>query len=202
VTLLVRRQGLRDAVWSADGTRIFVATTDYSREALSGTGQIGWITALDPATGEERELYRETTPTPAGDAFLTNLAISPDGERLAFTVHRGRTKVVMALSTTTTGQAKEIFRSTAEFEPTNFGGLAWTPDGKEILLVKASSPTIEDGELWALPAGGGTPRPLGLRMDRLRKAAIRPAHGDRIVFQAGRQRWEVWALENLRAGRR
>jgi Tol biopolymer transport system component len=201
VTLLVRRQGLRDAVWSADGTRIFVATTDYSREALSGTGQIGWITALDPATREEKELYRETTPTPAGDAFLTNLAASPDGARIAFTVHRGRTNVVMAL-TTTTGQAKEIFRSTGEFEPTNFGGLTWAPDGTEILLVKASSATSEVGELWALPANGGTLRPLGLRMDRLRKAAIRPAHGDQVVFQAGRQTWEVWALENLQPARR
>jgi Tol biopolymer transport system component len=191
-TVLVRRDGLQMARWSRDGQAVFVLTTDYS-DVFNKTGQASWIVARNVETGQEQEIFRETSAMPVGDAFVNNLTVSPDGRLLAFTVRRNNVNVVVVVESAG-GIAREIFRSSSEFQIPNFGGLAWTPNGREILLVKASGPP--QGELWALPAEGGTPRPLGLRMEGFGRVAPHP-NGRQIAFQAGARRWEVWALENL-----
>lgn len=142
---------------------------------------------------DQADSFREVAATPAGDAHVNNLAVSPDGRVLAFTVVRGKVKAVLVLPTQG-GEAREIFRSTGDFQIPNLAGLAWTPDGREILVVKAGAGT--DDELWSLSADGGTPRPVGLRATRLMKPTLHP-DGRQVAFQAGQRTWEIWALENL-----
>ena len=55
---------------------------------------------------------------------------------------------------------------------------------------------LGQGELWALPAEGDEPRPLGLSMKGLARPALHP-DGRQIAFQGGVGASEVWALENL-----
>ncbi len=193
-TLLVRRQGLQEARWSRDGKTVFVVTTD---DPTNKTGQASWIVARDVETGEERELFRETVSADgAGDAMVDNLTVSPDGRLLAFMVSRiSRSSVVMVVSSEG-GDPHEIFRSSSDFQIRQ-SGFAWTPNGKEILLVKASG---MGAELWALPAEGGKPRPLGLSMKGLGWPAIHP-DGRQIAFPSGVAASEVWALENLQRQR-
>jgi len=191
-TLLVRRQGLSRGQWSRDGKTVFVLTTDF-QDAVNKTGQASWIVARDVTTGEEKELFRETAPAPMGDVQVNDLAVSPDGRLLAFTVVRNKSKAVMILPSEG-GEPREIFRAGSDFQIPNFAGLAWTPDGSAILLLKTGG----DGqqELWALPARGGEPRPLGLGMRGLRMPAVHPS-GRQIAFQAGVGALDMWALENL-----
>ena len=191
-TVLVSRQGLQLARWSPDGKTVFVLTTGY-RDTVNKTGQASWIAARDVKTGDEKELFRETAADMVGDGLVNDLAVSLDGRRLAFTVLRNKVKVVMTVSSEG-GEAREIFRAGSDFQIANFAGLAWAPNGNEILLVKAGG--MGQQELWALPAQGGQPRPVGLSLKGLKAAALRP-DGRQIAFQAGVQALEVWVLENL-----
>ena len=179
--------------WSPDGKTIFVLTTGYG-DTVNKTGQASWIAARDVKTGDEQELFRETTAAPVGDGLVNDLAVSPDGRLLAFTALRNKVKVVMTVSSEG-GESHEIFRSGSDFQIANFAGLAWAPNGSEILLVKAAG--MGQQELWALPAQGGKPRPLGLSLKGLKAASLHP-DGRQVAFQAGVQALEVWALENLR----
>lgn len=154
---------------------------------------MSWIVARDVETGTEKELFRETATMPAGDALVNDLTVSPDGQLLAFTLARNRSKLVMVVSSNG-GDPHEIFRSSSDFQILNFGGLAWTPNGREILMVKAGG--MAEGELWAVPVEGGKPRPLGLSMHDLSRQAIH-TDGRQIAFQSGMHASEVWALENL-----
>ncbi len=187
-TVLVRRQGLVSARWSQDGKTVFVATNG---DMVDKTGQASWIVALDVKTGNEKELFRETVTTP--DVRVAALTVSPDGRLLAFMKWRISTgsNVVMVVSSEG-GDPHEIFRSSSDFQIRG-SGLTWTPNGREILLVRQSG---TEGELWALPAEGGKPRPLGLSMKGLGWPAIHP-DGRQIAFQSGVGASEVWALENL-----
>jgi len=193
-TALVRRQGLKPSRWSPDGNTVFVLTTEYG-DRVNRAPEVSWIVARDVKTGAEKELFRETTATPLGDFLVYDLTVSPDGRLLAFTVLRNKSRVVMIVSSEG-GEPREIFRSGSDFHThPNYAGLAWTPDGREILLVKASG-IMGQTELWALPAQGGEPRPLGLSMKALGEPALNP-DGRQIAFSAGVNASEVWALENL-----
>ena len=150
-----------------------------------------WIVARDVQTGVEKELFRETTTTMVGDGLVNHLAVSKDGRLLAFTVFRNRSDLVMILPSEG-GEPREIFRTGRGF--TRGIGLAWMPDGSEIVWVKRG---VDQDELWAAPARGGEPRPLGVSMKGgIRWPAIRP-DGRRIAFAAGQDAEEVWALENI-----
>ena len=192
-TLLIRRQGLAVARWSQDGKTVFVVI--HEDATANKTEAVSWIVAKDVETGVEREIFRETASAGgAGDALVNNLTVSPDGRLLAFTVSRNRSQLVMVVPSEG-GDPHEIFRidlSSSGFRIPNGAGLAWTPDGREILFVKAVV-----GELWALPAEGGEPRPLGMRMKNLGNLALHP-DGRQIAFQSGSGALEVWALENLK----
>ncbi len=62
------------------------------------------------------------------------------------------------------------------------------------------APDGGDGHASGRPApvkeGGGTPRSLGLKMDRLNTIRVHP-DGKRIAFVAGLGKAEVWMMENF-----
>ncbi len=191
-TVLFRHQGLQLAEWSPDGNTVFILANEV-REAGSQTNQASWITALNVKNGTDRQLFQETSMPPVGDALINDLSVSPDGRLMAFTVIRNKAKLVMTMSTQG-GEPHEIFRSAGDFQVPSFAGLSWTPDGREILVVKQGS--AGEQELWALPVQGGSPRPMSVTGNRLRGATIHPT-GRQIAFQAGSDAWEVWVLDNV-----
>ncbi len=191
----------RVAVWSRDGKTIFFTRFP---EALPKEGdRIGQIIARDLATGAEKEIYREATNVNTGDGLIYDLAISPDGRSLAFTVVNGKEPKSIKVLPIAGGEARVIYRVAKE-DPQgvpNFSGLEWSADGRELLFIRTAATEANIGspvnrDLWALPVGGGQPRKLGLSMLGLTDPRLHP-DGKRISFTAGGNKAEVWVMENF-----
>src|SRR5262249_13084591 len=140
-------------------------------------------------TGEDKEIYRPTPPT-EGPKFTESLAVSPDGQRLAFVL-----KQSLLLVPTTGGDARELLRLR---DPETFAGqpcdVAWTPDGRYLLFVKRND---RQSELWRIPADGGDPQKLGQLMGRVSGLRVHP-DGQRIAFSLWHwNKAEVWVMENF-----
>lgn len=67
--------------------------------------------------------------------------------------------------------------------------LGWTPDSRRIVYS-------EQKGIWSVPAEGGEPRRLQLKVDRLRDLSVHP-DGRQILYNDSRQEMEVWTMENL-----
>jgi Tol biopolymer transport system component len=201
-TLLAR--GSRIAVWSGDGKSILL--TRFPEGVPKDGERVGQIISREVETGAEKEIYREAARSSTGDALIHDLAVSPDGRSLAFTVDNGREPKCVKIVPTAGGEAREIYRTSKEDPIPNFSGLAWTPDGRELLCVKpkrqeAGISIPEERELWAMPVPGGPARRLGLSMAALREPRV-AADGKRVAFTAGRNTYEVWVMENFLPGAR
>jgi len=197
--LLAPADGVRPPVWSRDGKTIFFARFP-DRMPQDGT-RTGQIIARDIETGVEKEIHREVSTSNTGDGLVNDLAVSLDGRSLAFTVVNGKEPKSIKVIPTAGGEARQIFR-VEKGDPMRFpgfSGLAWTPDGREVLFVRAREPNMTTPghhELWAVPVEGGKPRPLGLNMPGLNNPRVHP-DGKRIAFTAGANTQEVWVLENF-----
>ena len=77
-------------------------------------------------------------------------------------------------------------------------GLAWTPDGREVLFGRGRSTSLEEQtiELWRISAEDGEPEKLELAAEDPHSLRFHP-DGRRIVFAAGLDKAEVWVLENF-----
>jgi Tol biopolymer transport system component len=140
-------------------------------------------------TGEDKEIYRPTPPT-EGPRFTDSLAVSPDGQRIAFVL-----KQSLLLVPTTGGDARELLRLR---EPETFGGygfdVAWTPDGRYLLFVKRND---MQSELWRIPVAGGEAQKLGQVMGRVSGLRVHP-DGQHIAFNLWHsKKTEVWVMENF-----
>jgi len=188
------------ARWSSDGSAIYLLRTDYS--GPDRKAQTSWIVSRNMTTGEEKELFRENSPTRVGDALVNDLAVSPDGSTLVFTVTRARVKSILAMPVTG-GTPTEIFRGSADFSIPNFKSLTFSSDGREVIFLRNTpppgppNPAVLRAELFAVPLAGGAPRSLGLVADGLSRPQIHAA-SRQIVFQTGMRTQEVWALDNLK----
>jgi Tol biopolymer transport system component len=192
-------QNARIAVWSADGKSILL--TRFPEGVPKDGDRIGQIISREAKTGAEKELYREATKVNTGDALIHDLAVSPDGRNLAFTVLNGQEPKCIKIVPTAGGEARVIYRVPKDDPIPEFTGLAWTSDGRELLCVKpkrgeASRAIPGERELWAIPVQGGPPRRLGLSGLGLRNPRVAP-DGKRIAFTAGANTFEVWVMENF-----
>lgn len=172
--------GIRMAEWSPDGKSIYYVHPD-SR-----------ILRLNLENGQKEELFRVKA--------VDNFAISPDGERLAFSSEDSVTgaEILKVISTTGDGETRELLR-VMEPEKIHLGipeALVWAPDGRYVLFVKGNTSSKEK-ELWRIPSEGGEPEKLGLAMEGMTAPRFHP-DGQRIAFSAGNVwRREVWVMENF-----
>jgi Tol biopolymer transport system component len=173
--------------WSTDGKAVIFQRNNYAEKSAR-------LLVRDLATGQERELYRVNN-------FSNSLypAPSPDGGQLAFVVHELATKTsTIKLVPVSGGPARDLY---VHVHPPKdllyFSGITWTPDGRELLLLKNSSKSSEPKtEIWRLPIAGGQPQPFALTAEWLRELRIHP-DGKRVSFTAGAQKFEWWAVENF-----
>ncbi|MDA2925603.1 hypothetical protein MYX65_13315, partial [Acidobacteria bacterium AH-259-L09] len=189
VTPIVRDRSVSfrglEGVWSADGKAIFYVYQDEKRGSE--------IRRRDLESGEERLFYRPKRP-----ARLYQLALSPDGKRLAFASNEGGgpagTLLVMPVAG---GDPRQLLRA----RNGELSGVEWMRDGRHLLV---SAPNKPIPALWRVSMNGGQPRKLPLSLDRQGGVRLHP-RGRQIAFTAGKTRSEVWVLENflpeLRAGR-
>jgi Tol biopolymer transport system component len=180
--------------WMPGGRRIVYATNSRRPEVVST------IVVRDTDTGREQEILRMTDLRAIG--FL---ALSPDGNTLAFTVLHlaGGTDGGAITGTTLTvipasgGEMRELVQ--VKF-PEFISSPVWSQDSRSMLFARASASDImslAESSVWQIPAAGGAPNRLGavsgLGNGRL---SLHP-DGGRLVYTRGERRFEIWAMENL-----
>ncbi|MDX1393770.1 MAG: hypothetical protein R3195_05245 [Gemmatimonadota bacterium] len=193
---ILRTDGLDEPTWrgdfelSADGGTLY-----FGRSARFGDP--GSLVARDLETGEERVVLRDLTERHG------RLAISPDGERLAFVGHESSLGNVVATVPSGGGSVTELSRLIPEL--TYIWGLEWTPDGRAIVVVASESADLTR-QLWVVPASGGEARRIELtdpvgETPRLHRQGSSPLRlhpdGRRVGFLAGWGRSEVWVMEGF-----
>ena len=155
------------------------------------------IVVRDLESGEERELLHAVEPS----FIRPTMILSPDGQRLAFLMANTETRsTALMVMPAAGGEARELLRvQEPEWIPnTNYSGLAWTPDSREVIFGWQRRPQEQKIELWQISAEGGEPRRLGSAMDQLRPRHLRfHPDGRRIAFDAGESKGEVWVMENF-----
>ena len=203
----VTQGGMEWPVWSSDGKAIFYRRWDTPNYEQS-------LVVRDLETGRERELYRgnpraagenEQSTVPAqptemahaGYFGASNLAVSPDGQQLAFVWSTPTSRALKVIPTTAGGETRELLRVQPPerlFQP------AWMPGGGHLLFGKGRIDGQEPRfELWRISAEGGEPQYLGLAMEGLLLygLSIHP-DGQRIAFTAGRSLGsQTWVMKNV-----
>ena len=166
-------------VWSRDGKALFYVHEDMRETSTT-------IRFRDLETGQERKLHQA-----AEHWRHNNLALSPDGQSLAFGLSDGnRTQAtVLLVIPAAGGDPREILKLKKE----SLSGVAWTRDGDHLLFSRAGK---GKPELWRIPAQGGEPKSLGLAANENARISFHP-DGRRIAFTAGETNTEVWVMENF-----
>jgi Tol biopolymer transport system component len=181
---------------SPDGRTIFLSQRERAGAGIVSTR----VLAYDIESAQEKEVLR------LGEGrFISSVFVSPDGRQLAFAeanLEGGPATVnVMPVEG---GEVREVLR--VQLPATVFGpfGLAWTPDGRHLLvsiLPKYTGGLVRGAmtELLRVPIAGGKAQKLGLAMERIELGGVHP-DGRRIVFDSGQPResaQEVWVMENF-----
>ena len=174
---------------SPDGKILFFLTGE-------GPKLRGAVVARDIQTGQERDIA--SVPY-LGEGTFARLIVSPDGKYLLLRLPVDENQwTALRLVPATGGEWHELCRfPMSEFSAASYD-LAWTSDGRNVLIVRR---TGKEGtpELWRIPVAGGEPQKTGLSMEDMRLVAPHP-DGRRIALDTGRPDdplGEVWVLENF-----
>lgn len=173
----------RATALSRDGATLTYAVVD---EIATSGQRVARLVRRVLKTGDEAELFRQ-----AADG-INQLAISPDGTALAFSVRGPGRKPALSTVQTTGGVAREV--SGPGFAGLSAqGALTWTSDHRHVIGASSCGGVQQ---LCAIPIDGGEPTPLGLGPLRIRTATM-THDGRRIVFTAHEPRRELWRIRNL-----
>ena len=154
--------------WSPDGKLLAFSDRASSNEPTSIL-----LLALDSL-----EVRRLTSPPPPGDY---NPVFSPDGRTLAF--NRGSQGVQAIYTVPVSGGKEQQLISGPQFG----WGLAWTPDGRNIIFAKAGW-LPKTGWLWKISVRGGEPERLQFGQEGV-EPSIR---GNRLVYARQVVNLNIW----------
>lgn len=193
-----------------DGRRI-VHTENLPAEAVGPTGdgpRGGQRLLVRELDGEgEVELYRHVAQTTNSNLALWRLAVSPDGEQVAFTRTRiwdpveGRSADLVVLPIGG-GEPRILVE---ELDPWGVGALAWSPDGESLLYLThpLAGPLPDDDAVdpnvtvvWRVALAGGEPRELARFDERIQHFRPHP-EGRRLAFGTADVDTELWVLEDI-----
>jgi Tol biopolymer transport system component len=136
---------------------------------------LGGIRKRNLDTGEESEVVK-------ADAAAYD--VSPDCREVVFRVD-GAVKTVSLNG----GEPRELFRGLAQRY-----GLGWTRDGRYIIARALSAAS---GEIWRVPAQGGTPLKLDLSVPKMGSFALHPDNRRFAFSVLEESKEELWVLENF-----
>lgn len=186
-TKLLQEPGVhyRYAEWLPEGRRFI--------SVASGDGKTR-VVVHDPA-GKGKELFR----APRIEAW----SLSPDGRVLAVSTsgEDGRGASSLRLLPTDGGEPRLVAQLQDGEE---FTALAWAPDGKHLLFSKGreaieGSHRAHHRRIWRIPAAGGEPDPVGLKLESRQLASVRfHPDGRRVAYNSSEDGgMEIWVLENI-----
>lgn len=168
-----------EGIWAVGGDAVIYVHEDMRENATS-------LRRRSLASGEERTLHQA-----APFWRHNNLALSPDGQLLAFGLSDGnRTEAkVLMLMPAGGGESRELLR----LKRAEMSGFAFTRDGRHLLFSRAGKPTPQ---MWRISIDGGAPRNLGLATNLNARISPHP-DGRQIAYTAGETRLEVWVMDNI-----
>lgn len=155
-------------------------------------GRNGELVAHEVRSGAERTVAALPETWEYG-----NVAVSPEGGRAALVYRDPETDVsTVALVELEDGRRRDLYAVEhplhVEIRP---GDLAWTPDGRHLLLMQGEWEREGSHEILSLPVEGGEPLSLMSGDDR-RYLALHP-DGRRLAFAGGDVRMELWVLDGV-----
>ena len=136
----------------------------------------------------ERNLNRASSPDGQTLAFVSlrsrgdfNPAFSPDGQTLAFARISHGVQSIYTVPVSGGEEQRLISGGTYNW------GLAWTPDGRDIVFAKAGW-LAEDGSLWKISQRGGEPARL-----QFGQGGVQPViRGNRLVYVRQMANLNIW----------
>ena len=167
-----------EGVWSSDGKTVFY----IYEEPEQGFS----IRRLIVGTYEESTLHDTPSNLP-----MHNLALSPDGNQLAFATKDpliAQTEVLQVLPVDGGAPRKLLTARNA-----TLNGIEWLPDGSALLVGTPGKPTPS---IWKIAATGGAPQRLPIQIDHNGRFRLDP-QGRRIAFSAGQQQSEIWVMTDF-----
>lgn len=217
--LPVRLAHLEDLVWSPDGTKVLFIGSD--RRARNGAflydlaSGVTRPVAIDPNAGIEgvdasfspdgkrlwwvrgdHELMRRELSERDDEAVFESTAgtrllhprESARNQLLAFGEERANGKTTVRLRDPSTGISRDLFTLPSG----KLSGLAWAPDGGELLVETSSSAGLR---LWRVARDGQSMKAIA-RMEHLRAGASFAPDGKSLISAAGVESEEVWVIED------
>jgi Tol biopolymer transport system component len=153
--------------WSPDGKLL----------AFSDRASVSEAASIFLLSFDSLEVRRLTAPLRSRGDF--NPEFSPDGQTLAFT------RVSQGIYTVPVSGGEEQRRLISD--ATYNWGLAWTPDGRDIVFANAGWP-VNPGWLWKVPLRGGEPERLQFGQEGI-EPSIR---GNRLVYVRQMANLNIW----------
>jgi Tol biopolymer transport system component/serine/threonine protein kinase len=174
----------RDLTWSPDGKSLTVGDRSSPAEPV----------AIFLISSENGEKHRLTSP-PRGSWGDTDPAFSPDGRTLAFVRWSSILNEGMGDIYLQSLNATEARRLT--FDGVNIQGLAWTPDGRNIVFSswRSGVPT-----LWKAPVSGGEIEALAGIGENANAPALSP-RANLLAYTRSERNANIWGIHVTPAGR-
>jgi Tol biopolymer transport system component len=175
------------AVISPDGRFVYYSSNEGDRP--SAADHVTRLVRRDLESGEEREVFRMMT---YGQG-LYDLTASPDGQHVAFVVVKRGSGSTAWVASTSVGEPREIWPEwKGKWNYLSAGGaLAWTPDGKGLLV---SMPEAPGNQLYYLPLDGGQPHRIGIAMRSILWANLK-SDGRTIAFSGSNSTSNILSLK-------
>jgi Tol biopolymer transport system component len=144
-----------------------------------------WIITIDPITG--RSLGATRLPLPEGVAGIAGEAWSPRNAEIALIERIDDVRRALWLSHPDGSGARKL----VEFSSYTLGGVAWTPDGKELLYGALANDRMQ---IFAIARTGGVPRQLTHGDVNMMHPSVSP---DGRLVAASRIPWrkELWRMQ-------
>ena len=164
--------------WSPDGKFLAVPDRTSPEEPFA-------IFLVSVESGEKRRL----TSPPAQSLADHSPAFSPDGRTLAFVRQSAVVIANVYLVQVAGGEPRRL-----TFKDQQMLGLAWTPDGREIVFSAVPAASSSNNSLWRISSLGGMPELLS----GTGGGAIYPAisrQGSRLIYSRQTSDRNIWRLE-------
>jgi len=159
--------------WSLDGKYLIVADRMLPEDSRSS------ILLLSIEDGQRKVLVSQ----PA--LYVATPTLSPNGNLVAYVEGAGFLAGDIHVAPVSGGESRRL-TSDGRF----LGGLAWTPDGKEIVFA-SNRGGLE--RLWRISLSGGTPEPVNSVGEGATSPTI-AAKGDRLAYLNGRIDANLWRM--------
>jgi Tol biopolymer transport system component len=177
--------------FSSDGKSVYYEHTDSIKE-------IRRLLFRNLKTGDEKEIYRPFYEN--NDRF--KCALSPDGKQFVLqSFERNDNLLVMHILPASGGEIRELYR--CEYSESFSLVLTWSKDGKYILFSNVvpdqEKKLVPTFHLLRIPAEGGEPQALDLKMVRMENLSIHPDGKTMAFFSFGAtmRMPNLWKMENF-----